>query len=146
MTRRTKAVLAASLVIGVFVYLWLRPSDKIHSITGIVTEIYKSERGQVVVAVMPDGRAEHEWPVHILLALRRTWGSEYGDWQIEVGKRYNFAIFKPRPLTTPVAWAANMTSEMKSEPNNAMEPTPVNVTVPANAGPAPFTSAAHLGR
>ena len=31
-------------------------------------------------------------------------------------------------------------------PNKAMEPTPVNVTVPANAGPAPFTSAAHLGR
>mgnify|MGYP006951124442 CR=1 FL=1 len=27
-----------------------------------------------------------------------------------------------------------------------MEPTPVNVTVPANAGPAPFTSVAHLRR
>ena len=35
---------------------------------------------------------------------------------------------------------------MKTEPNNAMEPTPVNVTIPANAGLAPFTSAAHLGR
>ena len=34
---------------------------------------------------------------------------------------------------------------MKPEPNHAMEPTPVNVTVPADAGPAPFTSAAHLG-
>ena len=35
---------------------------------------------------------------------------------------------------------------MKNEPNNAMEPTPVNVTVPANAGPGPFTCVAHLGR
>ena len=35
---------------------------------------------------------------------------------------------------------------MKTEPNNAMVPTPVNVTVPANAGPAPFTSVAHLWR
>ena len=34
----------------------------------------------------------------------------------------------------------------KDEPNNAMEPTPVNVTVPAGAGTAPFTSVAHLGR
>jgi hypothetical protein len=32
----------------------------------------------------------------------------------------------------------------KNEPNKAMVPTPVNVTVPANAGPAPFTSVAHL--
>ncbi len=31
-------------------------------------------------------------------------------------------------------------------PNNAMEQTPVNVTVPAGAGTAPFTSVAHLGR
>lgn len=35
---------------------------------------------------------------------------------------------------------------MKNEPNKAMEPTPVNVTIPANAGLAPFTSVAHLGR
>ena len=31
-------------------------------------------------------------------------------------------------------------------PNKAMEPTPVNVTIPANAGLAPFTSVAHLRR
>jgi threonine/homoserine/homoserine lactone efflux protein len=31
-------------------------------------------------------------------------------------------------------------------PNKAMEPTPVNVTIPADAGLAPFTSAAHLDR
>ena len=35
---------------------------------------------------------------------------------------------------------------MKNEPNNAVEPTPVAVTPPANAGAAPSTSAAHLGR
>jgi hypothetical protein len=34
----------------------------------------------------------------------------------------------------------------KNKPNKAMVPTPVNVTVPAYAGPAPFTSVAHLGR
>jgi hypothetical protein len=34
----------------------------------------------------------------------------------------------------------------KMEPNNAMEPTPVNVTIPAGAGLAPFTSVAHLER
>ena len=37
-------------------------------------------------------------------------------------------------------------SEMKTKPNNAMEPIPVNVTVPADAGTAPFTSMAHLER
>ncbi len=31
-------------------------------------------------------------------------------------------------------------------PNNAVEPTPVNVTIPADAGLAPFTSVAHLRR
>jgi hypothetical protein len=36
--------------------------------------------------------------------------------------------------------------EEKNEPNKAVKPTPVNVTVPASAGPAPFTSAAHLDR
>ena len=35
---------------------------------------------------------------------------------------------------------------MVKEANKAMEPTTVNVTVPANAGPAPFTSVAHLQR
>jgi hypothetical protein len=35
-------------------------------------------------------------------------------------------------------------NRMKTEPNNAMEPTPVNVTIPADAGLAPFTSVAHL--
>ena len=35
---------------------------------------------------------------------------------------------------------------MKTEPNNAMEPIPVNVTVRAYARPAPFTFMAHLGR
>ena len=35
---------------------------------------------------------------------------------------------------------------MKTEPNKAMEPIPVNVTIPAYAGLAPFTSMAHLGR
>ena len=35
---------------------------------------------------------------------------------------------------------------MKTEPNKAMEPIPVNVTIPADAGLAPFTSMAHLGR
>ena len=35
---------------------------------------------------------------------------------------------------------------MKTEPNNAMEPIPVSVTVPASAGPAPLTSMAHLRR
>ncbi len=34
----------------------------------------------------------------------------------------------------------------KIRPNHAMEPTPVNVTVPAYARTAPFTSVAHLGR
>jgi hypothetical protein len=36
--------------------------------------------------------------------------------------------------------------KMKNEPNKAMEPTPVSVTIPADAGLAPLTSAAHLGR
>ena len=35
-------------------------------------------------------------------------------------------------------------SEIKTEPNKAMEPIPVNVTAPADAGTAPFTSMAHL--
>ena len=35
---------------------------------------------------------------------------------------------------------------MKNEPNKAMEPTPVNVTVLAYARTAPLTSVAHLGR
>ena len=35
---------------------------------------------------------------------------------------------------------------MKNEPNKAMEPTPVNVTIPAEAGLAPFTFVAHLER
>ena len=35
----------------------------------------------------------------------------------------------------------------QNEPNKAMEPTPVNVTIPADAGLAPpFTSMAHLER
>jgi hypothetical protein len=34
----------------------------------------------------------------------------------------------------------------KRSPNKAMEPTPVNVTFPAYAGTAPFTSVAHLRR
>ena len=45
--------------------------------------------------------------------------------------------------------SAPMTTEsrnIKRSPNNAMEPTPVNVTIPANAGLAPFTSVAHLRR
>jgi hypothetical protein len=33
---------------------------------------------------------------------------------------------------------------MKNEPNKALEPIPVNVTIPAEAGLAPFTSMAHL--
>ncbi len=33
---------------------------------------------------------------------------------------------------------------MKTEPNKAMETIPVNVTIPASAGFAPFTSMAHL--
>jgi hypothetical protein len=37
-------------------------------------------------------------------------------------------------------------TEMKPEPNKAMEPTPVNVTIPAAQEVAPFTSAAHLER
>ena len=41
---------------------------------------------------------------------------------------------------------ATETRNNKRSPNNAMEPTPVNVTIPAYAGVAPFTSAAHLGR
>ncbi len=35
---------------------------------------------------------------------------------------------------------------MKPEPNKAMEPTPVSVTVRAYARTAPLTSVAHLGR
>jgi hypothetical protein len=34
----------------------------------------------------------------------------------------------------------------KSEPNNAMEPTPVAVTISAAQKVAPATSVAHLGR
>ena len=47
------------------------------------------------------------------------------------------------------ARSALMTSESrknKQSPNKAMEPTPVNVTFPACAGTAPFTSVAHLRR
>jgi hypothetical protein len=36
------------------------------------------------------------------------------------------------------------TYRRKNEPNKALEPIPVNVTVPADAGTAPFTSMAHL--
>jgi hypothetical protein len=32
----------------------------------------------------------------------------------------------------------------KNEPNKAMEPTPVNVTIPASQEVAPFTFVAHL--
>ena len=42
--------------------------------------------------------------------------------------------------------AADEIEEMKTEPNKAMEPTPVSVTVHAYAWPAPLTSVAHLGR
>jgi hypothetical protein len=45
--------------------------------------------------------------------------------------------------------SARRTTESRTitrSPNKAMVPTPVNVTVPAYAGPAPFTSAAHLHR
>jgi hypothetical protein len=38
----------------------------------------------------------------------------------------------------------NGAPENEPEPNNAMEPIPVNVTVPADAGTVPFTSMAHL--
>jgi hypothetical protein len=34
--------------------------------------------------------------------------------------------------------------KINNEPNKAMETIPVNVTVPADAGPAPFTSMSHL--
>jgi hypothetical protein len=47
------------------------------------------------------------------------------------------------------AQSARVTTESRMitrSPNKAMEPTPVNVTVPAYAGPAPFTSVAHLHR
>jgi hypothetical protein len=37
-------------------------------------------------------------------------------------------------------------TRMKNEPNNAVEPTPVDVTIPAAQEVAPSTSAAHLGR
>jgi len=42
-----------------------------------------------------------------------------------------------------VPLARNRTRK-KTEPNKAMEPTPVDVTIPAYAGLAPSTSAAHL--
>ena len=35
---------------------------------------------------------------------------------------------------------------MKPEPNHAMEPTPVSVTIPATQEVAPLTSVAHLER
>ena len=44
---------------------------------------------------------------------------------------------------------AQMTTESRTitrSPNKAMVPTPVNVTIPADARIAPFTSAAHLDR
>ena len=47
------------------------------------------------------------------------------------------------------AQSARMTTETrnnKRSPNKAMVPTPVNVTVPVYARPAPFTSMAHLRR
>jgi hypothetical protein len=47
------------------------------------------------------------------------------------------------------ARSARKTTESRMitrSPNKAMVPTPVNVTVPAYAGPAPFTSVAHLHR
>jgi hypothetical protein len=47
------------------------------------------------------------------------------------------------------AQSARMKTESRTitrSPNKAVEPTPVNVTVPAYAGPAPFTSVAHLHR
>jgi hypothetical protein len=37
-------------------------------------------------------------------------------------------------------------NKVKKEPNNAVEPTPVDVTIPAAQEVAPSTSAAHLGR
>ena len=47
------------------------------------------------------------------------------------------------------AQSAPMTAESRTitrSPTTAMVPPPVNVTVPAYAGPAPFTSVAHLRR
>ena len=44
-------------------------------------------------------------------------------------------------MPVPCLFDSTATPEPK-----AMEPTPVNVTIPASAGIAPFTSAAHLGR
>jgi len=35
---------------------------------------------------------------------------------------------------------------MKNEPNKAVEPTPVDVTIPAAQEVAPSTSVTHLGR
>ena len=43
-------------------------------------------------------------------------------------------------------YAHSQKEKLENEPNNAMEPTPVNVTVPADAGTAPLTSVAHLRR
>jgi hypothetical protein len=40
----------------------------------------------------------------------------------------------------------NHNSEMKNEPNKAMEPIPVSVTIPAAQEVAPLTSMAHLWR
>jgi hypothetical protein len=47
------------------------------------------------------------------------------------------------------ARSARLTTESRTitrSPNKAMVPTPVSVTVPAYAGPAPLTSVAHLHR
>jgi len=44
------------------------------------------------------------------------------------------------------AYIREALNKKENEPNKAMEPTPVNVTDPANAGSAPFTSVAHLVR
>jgi hypothetical protein len=47
------------------------------------------------------------------------------------------------------ARSARWTTESRTitrSPNKAMVPTPVNVTIPADAGIAPFTSVAHLER
>jgi len=73
-----------------------------------------------------------------VLAISAIW--------LAIRKDYAIAIFSI--LTVIVAFAVypkiKKFREVNMRPNKAMEPTPVNVTVPACAGTAPSTSAAHL--
>ena len=57
-----------------------------------------------------------------------------------------YSIYRKDILDYQNRWDILGADNKDNEPNKAMEPIPINVTVPADAGTAPFTSMAQFGR